>query len=64
MNDVEIVDPNMEDTSIEILESVRDDEDNHMNELTARDHACIHLRVPESTKSWLNDLIKKSLKHK
>jgi len=36
--------------------------DCHMSELTARDRACIDLRVPESNKDWLNDLIRKSLK--
>ena len=36
--------------------------DCHMSELTARDRACIDLRVPESNKEWLNDLIRKSLK--
>lgn len=36
--------------------------DCHISELTARDRACIDLRVPESNKEWLNDLIRKSLK--
>lgn len=36
--------------------------DCHYSELTARDRACIDLRVPESNKQWLNDLIKKSNK--
>ena len=37
--------------------------DCHMSELTARDRACIDLRVPESNKKWLNDLIKKANKN-
>lgn len=35
-------------------------EDCHYNELTARDHACIQLKVAESNKEWLNNLIKQS----
>jgi hypothetical protein len=34
--------------------------DCHYNELTARDWACIHLKVPDSGKKWLNDIIIKS----
>lgn len=34
--------------------------DCHYNELTARDWACIHLRIAESGKKWLNELIVKS----
>lgn len=34
--------------------------DCHYSELTARDRACIDLRVPQSNKEWLNDLIRKS----
>lgn len=36
--------------------------DCHISELTARDQVCIKLRIPESNKEWINDLIKKSLK--
>lgn len=43
-------------------EKIGDLIDCHMSELTARDRACIDLRVPESNKEWLNDLIRKSLK--
>lgn len=32
--------------------------DCHANELTGRDWACIHLRIPMSNKRWLNDIIK------
>lgn len=35
-------------------------EDVSSDQLTGRDWACIHLRVPESNKSWLNELITKS----
>lgn len=35
-------------------------EDCHFSELTARDRACIELRVPRSNKEWLNDLIRQS----
>lgn len=35
-------------------------EEVHADQLTARDWACIHLKVPESNKPWLNDLIKKA----
>lgn len=41
--------------SLESLEK----EDCNYSELTARDYACIHLKVPESNKKWLNELIKK-----
>ena len=34
--------------------------DCHYNELTARDWACIHLKVADSGKKWLNDIIIKS----
>ena len=37
-------------------------EDINVSELTARDWACIHLKVPGSTRGWLNDLIKEALK--
>ena len=43
-------------------EKIGDLIDCHTSELTARDRACIDLRVPESNKEWLNDLIRKSLK--
>jgi hypothetical protein len=36
--------------------------DCHISELTARDQVCIKLRIPESNKEWINDLIKKSTK--
>lgn len=36
--------------------------DCHVSELTARDQVCIKLRIPESNKEWINDLIRKSLK--
>jgi len=51
---------------IEAEEDYNDDEeyqDCHMNELTARDRACIDLKIPESNKKWLNDLIKKANKN-
>lgn len=32
------------------------------NQMTARDYACMFLKVPESSKEWLNDLIRKSKK--
>lgn len=35
-------------------------EDTNISELTARDHACILLKVAESKKKWLNDLINKA----
>ena len=35
-------------------------EDTHISELTARDIICTLLKVPESNKNWINDLIKKS----
>ena len=34
--------------------------DCHHNELTGRDWACIHLKIAESGKKWLNELIIKS----
>lgn len=64
VKDLEVVEVDYENMSIEVIESIGDNEDSHMNELTARDHACILLKVPESTKVWLNDLINKSLKNK
>ena len=36
-------------------------EDSPLSELTARDHACIILKVPDTNKEWLNDLIAKSI---
>lgn len=35
-------------------------EEINVDQLTARDWACIHLRVPESGKDWLNEIIKKA----
>jgi hypothetical protein len=37
-------------------------EDCNIGDLTGRDWACIHLKVPKSAKSWLNNLIKESTK--
>jgi len=33
-------------------------EDAHVESLSARDWACIHLQIPKSNKNWLNELIK------
>lgn len=38
----------------------REQPDCHTNELTARDWACIHLKVPSSNKKWLNEIIIKA----
>lgn len=35
-------------------------EDEQYGNMTLRDYACIHLKVPETDKTWLNTLIKKS----
>lgn len=51
--------------SFEIPERDDDDEykDCHISELTARDRACIDLKVPYSNKKWLNELIKQAQKY-
>lgn len=48
-----------------IIESTEvDPEDATFQSLTARDHACISLKVPSTKKEWLNKLITESLKQK
>jgi hypothetical protein len=51
-----------DDFEVPQKEEEGDYKDCHYSELTARDRACIDLRVPESNKEWLNDLIRKANK--
>lgn len=65
LDHLELVDVNTKPASdFEIPERENDDEypDCHISELTARDRACIDLRIPQSNKKWLNDLIKQANK--
>ncbi len=51
--------PGIKDPVIEVRE-ITDWGDIHLDNLTARDWACIHLKVPQSNHKWLDDLIKQS----
>jgi len=42
------------------MESYLVDNDCNLDDLTARDWACIHLKVPKSERQWLNELIVES----
>lgn len=61
VTDCKIVKIPVKEISIEVIES-EELEDCNMHDLTLRDHVCISLKVPETSKPWLNDLIKKSTK--
>lgn len=59
---VDVPDSKPADVESSYEESSEEYPDCHYSELTARDRACIDLRIPESNKQWLNDLIKKANK--
>lgn len=63
---LELIDlnPKEQASDFDIPERADDDEypDCHISELTARDRACIDLRIPKSNKKWLNELIKQANK--